>query len=152
MLFSVLSLGALCLSCKAPIDSWHAPPNPDTGSHTAAMVICEFELKVYFFEATDVVLESTPKWRPHADFPPLSPRRAEAVAVAEAKRLRPDVPGWKLDNTELRQSYDDWWYYVVSLYRSDFIMGKPALMQVPVLMNGEAVHGTTEEPRSISHR
>jgi hypothetical protein len=152
VLFSGLLLASLCLSCKTPTNSWHAPPNPDTGSNISVGAICEFEGKLYFFVAPDEVLKSTPKWRPHSDFPPLPPRRAKAIAIGEAQRLRPDIPGWRLDNIELRQAYDDWWYYTVSLIRSDFIMGKPALMQVPVLMNGEAVHGTTEEPRSISHR
>jgi len=144
-LLPILFLVACCLSCHAPGNSGRAPPKSDSGTNFVGLAVCEFEGKVYFFEATAEVLATTPKWNAATDFPPLSPRRAEAVAIAEARRLCPDVPGWKPDNIALRQLDGDFWYYAVSLYSAGLVIGRPHVLEVPVLMNGEAVHGTTEQ-------
>jgi hypothetical protein len=111
-----------------------------------ALDVSELEGKVYFFETTEAVLNHTPRWKANVEFPPLSPREAEAAARAEAQRLRPDVTAWWLDNIELRPIIDDCWCYVVELSRADIvIMGKWYLLKVPVLMNGQAVQGALQQ-------
>ena len=111
-----------------------------------ALDVSEFEGNVWFFETTEAVLNRTPRWETNAEFPPLSPRKAEVAARAEAQRLRPDVKVWSLDTVELRPVIDDCWCYVVGLHRGDIaITGKPYFLKVPVLMNGQAVQGALEQ-------
>ena len=111
-----------------------------------ALDLSEFEGTVYFFETTEAVLNSAPRWNTNAAFPPLSPRKAEEVARAEAQRLRPDVTAWRLDTIELRPIIDDCWCYVAELSRADIAFtGKPYFLKIPVLMNGQAVQGATQQ-------
>lgn len=78
-----------------------------------------------------------------AAYPPLSPRDAEAAARREAQLLRPDVTAWWVDEIKLRQIIEDCWCYVVVFSRADVAFaGLPDILGVPVLMNGNAVHGT----------
>ena len=74
---------------------------------TVALGVSEFEGKVYFFETTEAVLNGTPRWKTNADFPPLSPRKAEAAARNEALRLRPDIEEWLLESIKLRKVLDE---------------------------------------------
>jgi hypothetical protein len=104
-----------------------------------------FEGKHYFFEVTEAVLNGTPRWKENVAYPPLSPRDAEAAARAELQLLRPDVGAWMLVHIVLRQIIGQCWCYVVVFHRGDIaITGLPEYLSVPVLMNGQAVHGTPE--------
>ena len=115
-------------------------------SDTVALGLSVFEGKTYFFETTEAVLNGTPRWNTNADFPPLSPRKAEAAARSEAQQLRPDVATWWLETIELRPIIDGCWCYAVRLTRGDVaITGMPYFLTVPVLMSGQAVQGALQQ-------
>lgn len=107
--------------------------------------LSEFEGALYFFETTEAVLNAAPRWKKGSEFPPLSPRKAMAVALDEAKRIRPDVSKWNMESVSLSQHGDDeeeCWVYCVRFSRGDIVItGLPFYLDVPVLMSGEAVRG-----------
>ena len=113
----------------------------------AGRVICEseFEGVTFTFAVPDSVLRAAPQWRVEARPPPCSPNDAVVAAIKEAKELRLDiVAGWQKDSIELREVWDGCWVYVVRLYRSDFVMGLPDILEIPVLMTGQALHPVTQ--------
>src|SRR5690349_17206791 len=96
ILFAAVTLA--CVSCQ------HARPhsirNLQTGSNDTEAInlsLSEFERVLYCFQVTPAVIRMAPEWKKNAPFPPLSPRRAEAAALLEARRLRPDVEKWHRD-------------------------------------------------------
>ena len=136
-LFLFMLLPIASLSCRHVQQAQIGQHNP--GGPNRWLLDWKFENRTYDFEASEAFLRAASKWQPDKSRPPCSPGNAEAAAVREAQRLRPDVPGWVRDGIELREISGDCWIYVVRLYRSDFIMGQPASLSIPVLMNGEAV-------------
>lgn len=101
----------------------------------------ELEGVNYSFVTEWVVFKVTPNWNESDDFPPLSARKAASVALVEVKRLRPDVSNWTLESVTLSQITRHW-FYKVRYWRSDKVgSGIPSFLDVPVLMDGTAVHG-----------
>jgi len=99
----------------------------------------DFEGVTYIFQTTRSSIRSTPKWKPNEEFPPLSPRKAEAAALGRAHQLRPDVSTWNTESICLNYIGDDW-FYLVKLWRADIaITGLPYFLEVPVLMDGNAL-------------
>jgi hypothetical protein len=117
-----------------------------TAAEAAEMVtLClpDFEGVLFFFQTTRGHLRKTPMWKPEVEFPPLSPRKAEAAALQRARQIRPDVIKWHLDSICLHESGDDAWFYIVTFSRGDIVTaGLPSFLQVPVLMDGEALPPT----------
>jgi hypothetical protein len=90
---------------------------------------------------------STPNWNKTDDFPPLSVRKAVSVALHEAKRIRPDVSNWTLESVTLDQLIGHW-FYKVKYLRSDTVgTAIHESLEVPVLMDGTAVHGGVTSTR-----
>lgn len=98
----------------------------------------------YEFAVSDALLRGASVWKAASDPLPLSPKKAERAAMDEARRLRPDVDSWWIEDVALRRVDDACWYYEVLLIRGDqVIMGLPPAdfyLKVPVLMSGTAVH------------
>ena len=85
------------------------------------------------------------QWKPEAEFPPLSPRKAERAALQRAQQLRPDVKKWHRESICLHESGDDAWFYLVRFWRGDIvIIGLPSFLDVPVLMDGPAPPATAD--------
>lgn len=95
------------------------------------------------FEVSANTLKAS-KWVAEKDPLPLNPKRAEAVAMEEARRFRPEVNDWNTDDIELHRFVGDCWYYEVRLLRADqVIMGVPTadfFQEILVFMDGTGVH------------
>lgn len=102
--------------------------------------------KRYDFEVYEDDLALTPSWRADEEFPPLSPRKAEASARGQLKKLIEQSERWTRGGIALEQmSGGDKWVYIV--YFSGFhppgvIDGMVPQMRLVVLMNGRVI-----EPR-----
>ena len=132
------SLGAAgCATHKAAFST--ATNAPDA----VALSISDFESSTFHFQISRSELLQTPKWRDSRQFPPLSPRKAEAAALRRAQQLRPDVSKWNLEGICLLRwawADDDRSYYLVTFWRGDIaITGLPYFLRIPVLMDGTAV-------------
>ena len=147
MRFCILSLiVALCASCQhARIQSRSQQPASAEDAELVTLSLPDFEGVLYFFQTTRGSLRATPKWKSDAEFPPLSPRRAEEVALQRAQQMRPDVLKWHRENISLQESDHDAWFYLVRFWRGDrAITGLPHFLDVPVLMDGRALPATTK--------
>jgi hypothetical protein len=107
------------------------------------LFLCDFENVLFFFETTHGEIRKTPEWKESAEFPPLSPRRAEASALQVAMKMRPDVQVWRFEEIRLLKTWEDRWMYLVRFQRGDVaVTGLPYFLDIPVLMNGRAIEGT----------
>lgn len=146
---TVAILAVCCVSCQHVPQTGREPTSPSQRSEVLHLVPpCEFEGEVFYFDFESSALDSAPKWSAKADFPPLSPRKAEAVALNWAQSVRPDVTKWLLESISLepRNGLDDdgCWYYVVTFSRGDIaVTGLPYFLRVPVLMSGRVVQALT---------
>ena len=140
----VILLTILCISCQHG-RSLHAAKTLSSGSNEIVhLELCQFGANLYFFQTTRAELNSAPKWRANADFPPLAPRKAEAAALKEAQRIDPSIDKWVRESICLRELDDDCWCYQIRFYPLVPMAGLPQRLDVPVLMNGQVVHATTE--------
>jgi hypothetical protein len=99
-----------------------------------------FEGTTYFFILTNVNWEKQSAWRAETERLPLSPKMAEEAAIAEARRLRPDIGAWSCDFLWLERVNTNAWFYVVTLVRGDVPWaGHPDFLTIPVLLTGAAV-------------
>lgn len=73
-----------------------------------------FKESIYSFDLTRSALSKAPRWVPSAKSPPLSPRRAQKIAFALVKRLRPEVSEWRLDRITLEPIQGTDWIYLVT--------------------------------------
>ena len=121
-------------------------PFQRTSPEWTDLSICSFWDTNYFFQCPRSQISSQPQWKPEDDYPPLPPRKAEAAALAQARRIRPDIPEWSSLGICLRQSDAGVWFYVVTLTRGDAFLRTGVLdhLEVPVLMSGETVQVFTE--------
>lgn len=132
---SALFLVVSCISCQ------HVREVSD-GAVVVHREDYEFWGKEYCFDIAKSVLDSAPpRWYAKAQFPPLSPRKAEAVALKEARQIRPDVRQWIRESINLVPLNDlvdnGHWYYLVKLRRGDIdSTGVLEYLDIPVLMNG----------------
>lgn len=101
----------------------------------------EFEGVTYSFGTAWETFNATPNWNESDDFPPLSPRKAISAALREAKRIRPDVSEWTVENVTLDQMQNHWFYRVQCARNDGAGTGIHLPLTVPVLMDGTAVHG-----------
>jgi hypothetical protein len=102
----------------------------------------------YVFPIDAAAIECSPRWLKRQEYPPLSPKSAVTAARKEAIRLRPDIKVWRLADISL-QSLEgedaDLWCYVIVLSPADRALnGPPSTLEVPVMMDGRAIHGTTD--------
>jgi hypothetical protein len=102
----------------------------------------------YVFPISDADIAGSPEWTSERDYPPLPPRKAVALAKEEVRRLAPEVADWALKDISLqriRNEPREVWCYVVVLGRADLVStGPPATLEVPVLMSGKAIRGTSD--------
>ena len=81
-----------------------------------------------------------PRWETKEEFPPLSPRKASEIALAQAKALRPDITLWELDRISLEPLGDgDWIYLVIYLDGSDPAGGNVWELAIPIYLDGSTV-------------
>lgn len=94
-------------------------------------------------------LINTPKWQEHEDFPPLSPRRAEAKARAELRTTLPAIREWRLVEFSLqRVGSSDNWIYIVEMKPSlqkETVNGQVDSIEIVVLMNERAIKPKEEK-------
>jgi hypothetical protein len=100
----------------------------------------------YIFQSTLGKIRLSPEWTESAEFPPLSPRRAQSAALLVAKRMRPDVQDWRLDSISLKETFDGRRMYLVRFWRGDVNYGAIVpYLDIPVLMDGSAIEGLTRD-------
>lgn len=91
------------------------------------------------------MLQRSPPWRPNEANPPLSARKALAVAEREKARLiRPSADRdtvWSLEGISLVPRADDRWYWVIEYWGTPggALGGSPSVLNVVVLMDGTLV-------------
>lgn len=125
-----------------------AAPASTNLQEVVTLCLPEFERVLYFFQTTRGAMLKAPPWEASREFPPLSPRAAEAAALRRAMQLRPEISKWHRENIILRQWEDDYWYYMVTFWPGDVaITGLPSYLEVPVLMNGQAVEAKNKPER-----
>ena len=97
--------------------------------------------EMFRFEITSDDLAATPSWKPEEEFPPLSPRKAVAIARSTLLTLMSDKVKWNLHSIRLRPAdIDDKWFYEIELMEPDrqpTVAHPLAGVTVPVLMNGK---------------
>lgn len=94
----------------------------------------------YDFDLTKSALAKAPHWQKDDEFPPLSPKKAQEIALVLAKSLRPEVTNWNLDRISLEPIGDtDWIYLVIFQDFSGPIFGVPWELQIPVYLDGSTV-------------
>ena len=99
-----------------------------------------FEGRTYVFAAPDELLRQSSTWNAESDKLPLSPKKAEAAAISQARRIRPDVKEWHCHSLALRRLETNVWVFAVMLFRADVAsVAPPDSLEIPVLMNGKAV-------------
>jgi hypothetical protein len=140
----VILVAISCASCRHTPPAKPAARNEDPPSHGTDpnRWLCDskFEGATYVFTVPDALLRRTSQWRADSDLLPLAPDKAEAAAISEARRLRPDVGVWGCDSLALRRADHTVWFYLVTLFRTDVpSAGLPDFLTVPVLLSGEAV-------------
>jgi len=141
--FAIILVGVLCGSCQHHFQTQFATTSEKPGVDPNRW-LCDshFEGVTYVFAADQGLLHRASIWRANSERPPLSPRAAEALAIKEARRLRPDVKEWAPDVVNLYEIDDtaDCWVYLVFLIRADIVVGGQIdLFEIPVLMSGVAV-------------
>ena len=153
LIFTIFILIAMfCASCQHPrSQSQSHAANSVEDSEMVNLSMSQFEGVLYFFRTSRGSLRKTPKWNRSAEFPPLSPRRAQEAAWNRVRQLRPDVRSWYRESISLHpfgnSLYDfntDEWFYVVQFSRADVpVTGVPFYLDVPVLMDGRALTAST---------
>jgi hypothetical protein len=104
---------------------------------------CRFERSFYDFRLTKTALEKAPKWNPEdSEFPPMSPKQAQAAGFAQIKKLHPDLhKQMRIYAITLEALYDtDWVYLVTYDYRPlTASTGPPRHFTVPVYLDGSTI-------------
>jgi hypothetical protein len=107
--------------------------------------------KRYDFDVYQDDLNRTPAWQTNEEFPPLSPRKAEAAARRQLDKLVEHAERWNRRIVALHQMSDsDKWVYVVhfsGFHPPGVLDGAVPQMRLVVLMDGRAL-----EPRVSPHR
>ena len=101
-----------------------------------------FKESVYQFRLTKSALQRAPKWNIQNEYPPLSPRAALAIALTQAKQLRPEVTIWNNSGIHLTpvSTPKQEWIYMVSLEDySNPIFGVPFKLDIPVYLDGSVI-------------
>jgi len=106
--------------------------------------VCEFKDGQYDFRLSTVALEKAPKWKHNAESPPLAPRKAQAIALAQAKQLCPEVRRWNTASISLEPSslidIDEYWIYMVKLEDcSEPVGGVRSYLEIPIYMDGSTI-------------
>ena len=107
-----------------------------------------FKESSYDFRLMKSAIAAAPSWLAGAESPPLSPRKAHEIALAQAQKLRPEVTTWRPDDIRLEPvaggnagTYlEAGWIYVVTLL--DFsgpIGGVPWQLEIPVYLDGSTI-------------
>jgi hypothetical protein len=142
-----IAVALCCTSCQHNPQVQAPPPNQtarDPGPPSRWLFESQFAGTTYEFAVSDAFLRNTSRWRAEKELLPVTPNQAEQAAIAEARRLRPEVSDWSLEDMTLRRVGDECWYYEVLLARADqVVIGIPPpafSLKIPVLMNGAAVH------------
>jgi hypothetical protein len=113
--------------------------------------LSHFKEKSYDFRLSKAAIERAPKWEKTADYPPLSPRKALQIALAQAKELRPEVTNWNTDDIKLEQigsstsnypSTEKWIFLVTLQDYSGPIAGVPWQLKIPIYMDGSTIKPT----------
>ena len=99
--------------------------------------------KRYDFGIFEDDLSRTPPWRTEEEFPPLSPRKAEASARDQLKKLVEQSERWNRRSIALHQmTGGDKWVYVIhfsGFHPRGVIDGPVPEMKLVVLMNGQVI-------------
>lgn len=96
----------------------------------------EHDGKQFEFTVTTRLLENCPEWLSEQENPPLSARRALAIASDYLPRLVTNAEAWKAGDIRLRPVRDKWVYVVEFSERRE---GVKTPFSIVVLMNGEVV-------------
>jgi hypothetical protein len=116
--------------------------------------VSEFKESSYKFKLTRSAFSKAPIWKPEEQSPPLSPRKAFAIALAQAKELRPEVTNWNNPDIRLtpvgandeRGQFKGEWIYMVRLQDcSEPIFGVPFQLDIPVYLDGSTVEPAIEK-------
>lgn len=121
-LFLLLVLGCFCTVAQAQdyVAKFH-------GFHDG---------KQFEFTVTSKQLENCPEWLSEQDNPPLSARRALAVASDYLPKLVSNAEEWEVRDVRLRPVRDKWVYVLEFSERRE---GVKSPFVIVVLMNGEVV-------------
>ena len=92
--------------------------------------------KQFEFTVTSKLLENCPEWLSEQDNPPLSARRALAIASDYLPKLVSNAEAWQVRDIRLRPVRDKWVYVLEFSERRE---GVQAPFMIVVLMNGEVV-------------
>ena len=95
--------------------------------------------KEFEFTVTSELLKNCPEWTAEQDNPPLSARRALAVASDYLPKLVTNAEAWEVRDIRLRPVRDKWVYVLEFWERRE---GIQAPFMIVVLMNGEVVEPT----------
>lgn len=145
-------IAACCVSCQHPRSASQPQAANSVGdSEIVNLGLSEFEGSLYFFRTSRGSLRKAAKWNKSAEFPPLSPQRAQEAAWNRVRQIRPDVRRWHRESISLHPFgnslylFDtDEWFYIVKFSRADVpVTGVPYYLDVPVLMDGRAVPAST---------
>jgi hypothetical protein len=102
-----------------------------------------YDGKRYDFNITHPQLDETPSWTEDAESPPLSPRKAIAVASACLPKLVPNAEKWRFAALHLDPvGNKEKWIYVVEFHAPHppgVFDGPVRTMNIVVLMNGNPV-------------
>jgi len=91
-------------------------------------------------EVTRERVAKTPAWAASADFPPLSARKADQLAVAKFHKLLPDRSDWERKRITIQSIGDDaHWYYLVEFAPIEPQLGVQASLEIVVLMDGKVI-------------
>jgi hypothetical protein len=116
---------------------------PVHAQNSAASFSSYYKGNRYDFNITQERLNRIPSWPATEANPPLSPRKAMAVAVAYLPKLVEDAGKWHQDEVTLTQvGHRDKWVYVVKFsgpLPPGVMDGMVPQMRLVVLMNGEIV-------------
>ncbi len=90
-------------------------------------------------------LAATPEWKSDQENPPLSPRKAEKLAMMKIQALLKKSKCWHRAEIVLQDSGDErHWFYVIKYDRDGGSVPQPVSMVVVVLMDG-----TIPEPKLL---
>jgi hypothetical protein len=140
-----------CTSCQQPTVNHPQQHHAEAAALGTFQFDSQFEGVDYTFTVPGLALTGAPQWKAGADALPLLPEQAEASAIAEAHRLRPDVRKWQCHTLALQWLERDYWIYLVTLARADLpSAGRPDFLRVPVLLSGAAVHPAEHQTPQFS--
>jgi hypothetical protein len=140
--FILILLG--CTGCQhEPLSS--RTPFPRISPEWTGLSMCSFWDTNYLFQCPTSQAYAQPKWTPEQDYPPLTPWKAKAAALAQARLIRPDITEWECLEIALACPDTGQSFYVVTFAAGDrFRTGVIDHLKVPVLMSGETVQVFTE--------